>query len=315
MSDPQEALPDASRPRAGVSACLLGHEVRYDGGHRNMSHVSRDLARHVDLEPLCPEVELGLGTPREPIALFRSGTGMRLLGVNSAEDHTAAMEIWCRSRAQDWIERGITAAILKGRSPSCGLKTVPIHGEGGSLQGLGSGFWVQALQRQGGILLVEAESLEDDSIRHEFLCRLFLRHRIALQRSRPCQRALFQEWLSREELLIWTLCAGAWAECADLVTALHADPVEQHRDEMLRALSGLLGTMGGCDRIEESTAHWCIFRGFPDRMDAVTQALLYWCRNGSITADEEGWEGRGDTALQLRQQSILNPWPGCTGSK
>jgi uncharacterized protein YbbK (DUF523 family) len=114
-------------PRVGVSACLLGLEVRYDGGHRRTEIITRFLGRHVTWVPVCPEVEIGLGVPRETIQLVEGPAGTRLIGTSSGTDLTTAMNEYARRRTMELRELGISGYILKARSPSCGL-AVPVHG-------------------------------------------------------------------------------------------------------------------------------------------------------------------------------------------
>src|SRR5256886_15629531 len=86
--------------RLGISACLLGHEVRYDGGHKRDPFLAETLGRFVEWVPVCPEVELGLGVPREPIRLERDPAAPRLVAANSRRGLTRAMTRLAPARAQ-----------------------------------------------------------------------------------------------------------------------------------------------------------------------------------------------------------------------
>jgi uncharacterized protein YbbK (DUF523 family) len=123
-----------TRPRVGISRCLLGDAVRYDGTHRLAGVVIAALDSHVDWVPVCPEVEVGMGTPREPIQLVaradgvRSGSSrVRLLGVETGSDWTARMHAWARDRVETLRALDLSGFILKARSPSCGIRDVAIH--------------------------------------------------------------------------------------------------------------------------------------------------------------------------------------------
>jgi uncharacterized protein YbbK (DUF523 family) len=105
----------SEKPRVGVSACLVGREVRYDGGHK-LTDAVMDLGSRVELVPVCPEDEVGMGTPREPIHITREG---RLVGVDSGTDHTDAMHAWSGQRLAELDD--LDGYVLKARSPSCGL--------------------------------------------------------------------------------------------------------------------------------------------------------------------------------------------------
>ena len=88
------------RPRLGISACLLGDEVRFDGGHKRDRFLTDVLARFVELVPVCPEVELGMGVPREPVRLVRDGGDVRMRGNRSGADHTEAMRRFSTRRVR-----------------------------------------------------------------------------------------------------------------------------------------------------------------------------------------------------------------------
>lgn len=122
-------------PRVGVSACLLGRAVRWDGGHKRDDGVL-ELSRLVEYVPVCPEDEVGMGTPREPIKL---NPQRRLVGARSGTDHTDAMTSWAAQRLRELDD--IDGYVLKADSPSCGLKHVRVQGKGS----IGRGTFAQAL--------------------------------------------------------------------------------------------------------------------------------------------------------------------------
>src|SRR5262245_14302988 len=113
--------------RIGISRCLLGEPVRYDGGHKHDRFLTDVLGKHVEFVPVCPEVEMGLGTPREPIQLVELAGEMRLRGVKSQTDHTAAMRRYARRRVQELAELDLCGYILKNDSPSCGMERVKVY--------------------------------------------------------------------------------------------------------------------------------------------------------------------------------------------
>ena len=108
-----------ARPRIGISRCLLGDEVRYDGGHKRQALLLDALGPDVEWVPVCPEVEIGMGTPREPVHLVAGGNGVRMLGVTSGRDWTEAMEAFARQRVAQLKAAGLSGYVLKARSPSC----------------------------------------------------------------------------------------------------------------------------------------------------------------------------------------------------
>jgi uncharacterized protein YbbK (DUF523 family)/uncharacterized protein YbgA (DUF1722 family) len=184
--------------RVGVSACLLGHEVRYDGGHKRDAFVAEMLARFVELVPVCPEVELGLGVPRETLRLEYRGNDIRIIGNSTATDHTIAMREYAERRLAALAELNLCGYILKQNSPSCGLK-VPILGGGGPFQG--RGLFAAALLRRWPLLPVEEETrLQDIPSRKNFLERVFARHRLRTFFSQSWTRAGLIAFHQRHEL-------------------------------------------------------------------------------------------------------------------
>ncbi len=161
------------RKRIGVSACLLGEKVRWDGRDKLDDFVS-GLVTEFELIPVCPEVELGLGVPRDPIQIEHHGPGgARLRNVKTGEDLTEKMEALARRRVQELVELGLSGYVLKSRSPSCGRVNVPVHGDDGSVEETGVGFFArEVLARLGAIPVEDEVSLADPAVRDRFLERV-----------------------------------------------------------------------------------------------------------------------------------------------
>jgi uncharacterized protein YbbK (DUF523 family) len=154
--------------RIGVSACLLGERVRWDGGHERSAAVAA-LGRRFALVPVCPEVEAGLGVPRPPIRLERRRSGVRLVDPASGADHTAAMRRWARSQVAVLRRLGIAGFVFKERSPSCGLERIEVTGARGARRD-GTGLFAATLRAAMPRLpLVEAERLLDAAARRRFV--------------------------------------------------------------------------------------------------------------------------------------------------
>src|SRR6058998_1654329 len=127
--------------RLGISACLLGHEVRYDGGHKRDPFLAETLGGFVEWVPVCPEVELGLGVPREPIRLVGRVTAPRLVAAESGRDLTEAMLGFARARVADLAARDLSGFVVKASSPSCGMERVPVHRTAGRPVDRGRGLF------------------------------------------------------------------------------------------------------------------------------------------------------------------------------
>jgi uncharacterized protein YbgA (DUF1722 family)/uncharacterized protein YbbK (DUF523 family) len=161
--------------RLGVSACLLGDEVRYDGGHKRDAFLTDTLGPFVEWVRVCPEVEVGLGVPRPPIRLVGDATAPRLVVEKTGEDLTARMQRWARRRAAELAALGLHGYVLKKSSPSCGLFRVRVHGEGrGMPGGAGRGLFAAALVEALPSLPIEEEGrLTDAGLREAFIERVF----------------------------------------------------------------------------------------------------------------------------------------------
>ena len=164
------------KPRLGISRCLLGEDVRYDGTNKLNAAVA-ELTPLVEWVPVCPEVEVGMGVPREPIQLVRDPDGVRssaesvrLKGVKSEEDWTDRMHGWAGNRVADLAGVGISGFVLKARSPSCGPTRVLIHDCTGDPTSTGRGLFAEALAAaMPGLPMIDEEALEDRQTRERFL--------------------------------------------------------------------------------------------------------------------------------------------------
>ena len=160
--------------RLGVSSCLLGETVRYDGGHKRDAFLTDTLGPFVEWVPVCPEMEIGLGVPRPPIRLVGHPQTPRLVVEKTGEDLTARMQRWASGRIAGLGALGLHGYVLKRSSPSCGLVRVRVHGEDGSPDRAGRGMFAAALTDALPLLPVEEEGrLTDAGIRESFIERVF----------------------------------------------------------------------------------------------------------------------------------------------
>jgi uncharacterized protein YbgA (DUF1722 family)/uncharacterized protein YbbK (DUF523 family) len=159
------------RPRVGVSSCLLGEEVRFNGGHKRYRFLTDDLGPHVDWVPYCPEVSIGLGTPREPIRLTAGG---RLVNRAGTADHTDAMA------ALPLPPAGLDGYVFKAKSPSCGIRAIPRYGADGlAVSNDGRGRYADRVLTAFPLLAVEDEGrLNDAGLREAFCERIFATARL-----------------------------------------------------------------------------------------------------------------------------------------
>lgn len=171
--------PPKEELRVGISACLLGHEVRYDGGHKRNALVMGALSRFVTFVPVCPEVEVGMPVPRPAIRLVRVGGDVRLVDPAHGVDHTAAMTRWAEARVRELERLDLSGFLLKKDSPSCGMERVKVHPERGPGARTGVGLFARALMARLPLLPVEEEGrLEDPALRESFVERVFAYRRL-----------------------------------------------------------------------------------------------------------------------------------------
>jgi uncharacterized protein YbgA (DUF1722 family)/uncharacterized protein YbbK (DUF523 family) len=168
------AIAHPERVRLGISACLLGEPVRYDGGHKRDAFVTDVLGAYVEWVPVCPEVELGLGIPRDPIRLVGTPDAPRLVRERTGEDLTDGMRRYARERVRQLAALDLDGYVLKRASPSCGVWRVRVYRDSGAPSADGRGLFAAELVERLPMLPVEEEGrLNDPALRENFIERVF----------------------------------------------------------------------------------------------------------------------------------------------
>lgn len=176
---PQANPPSTSRPRIGVSACLLGKTVRMNGGHCRQPWLTDVLAKEAEFLPVCPEVEIGLPTPRPVMRLAQteaseSPEAMRLIVTDTGEDLTDRMAAYAAEKVEALAEQNLHGFVLKKDSPSCGIFRVKHYDKNGSPSARGAGMFAEALLARFPNLPIEEEGrLNDRDLRESFLVRVY----------------------------------------------------------------------------------------------------------------------------------------------
>jgi len=161
--------------RLGISSCLLGEKVRYDGGHKLDHYITETLGRYVDWVPVCPEVEYGLPVPRESMHLSGSAEATRLVGSRTGVDHTDGMNMWARERLDELEKEGLCGFIFKSRSPSSGMRGVKVYNPSGVPSHTGVGIFARAFIERFPLMPVEDDGrLQDPALRENFIERIFV---------------------------------------------------------------------------------------------------------------------------------------------
>ena len=232
------ATSNAARPlRLGVSSCLLGAAVRYDGGNKRDRFLSDVLAPYVEWVPVCPEVEAGMGVPREAVHLVGDPTAPRMIGTRTGRDHTVAMRRFAAARVRALAALDLCGYVFKKDSPSCGLERVRVYAASGTPPPSGASRRTRASQAGGAptrrgrglfaaaftaaypsIPVEEEGRLQDPLLRENFIERIFCYRRLRSLLVRPTRGALVA-FHTAHECLILAHSPRAYAALGRLVTA------------------------------------------------------------------------------------------------
>jgi uncharacterized protein YbgA (DUF1722 family)/uncharacterized protein YbbK (DUF523 family) len=189
--------------RIGISSCLLGEKVRFNGDHKEDRFITGTLSRFFDWVPVCPEVEIGLGTPRETIRLVGDIEAPRLVTSRSQVDLTTRMTRYSKSRVKELASLDLDGYILKKDSPSCGMERVKVYNDSGMPSKKGIGVFARALLESSPYLPVEEEGrLNDMPIRENFIVRVFCHHRWRQLTSKRFRVGNLVDFHTKHKLLI-----------------------------------------------------------------------------------------------------------------
>jgi len=167
-----------SKPKLGISACLLGQKVRFDGSHKREPFLIELFRKFVEWIPICPEVEVGMGVPRESVRLVGALTNPSMIAEKSGKDWTEAMNRFAAKRMREITENHLSGYVFKKNSPSCGMERVRVYNSKGMPVRQGRGLFAAALMNHWPLLPVEEEGrLYDLKLRENFIERVFAYHR------------------------------------------------------------------------------------------------------------------------------------------
>ncbi len=160
--------------KMGISSCLLGEKVRFDGGDKLDLYIRDTLGQYIEWVPVCPEVEYGLPVPREAMQLIHAPDGPRLVTSVTGVDHTAGMNRWAMQRLSELENEGLSGFIFKSKSPSCGLRGMKVYGLSGGATHRGVGLFARAFMERLPLMPVEDEArLHNPILRENFIERVF----------------------------------------------------------------------------------------------------------------------------------------------
>lgn len=160
--------------KIGISSCLLGNNVRYDGGHKFDLYLRDALGEIAEWVPVCPEVEAGLTVPREPMQLYGDPASPRLVTIETKTDRTDDLVLLIEKKLPQLERQGIRGFVFKARSPSCGVHDTPLYSTSGEIIGKRTGLFTEAAIRRFPAMPVEDEErLRDPAVRDAFIARAF----------------------------------------------------------------------------------------------------------------------------------------------
>jgi uncharacterized protein YbgA (DUF1722 family)/uncharacterized protein YbbK (DUF523 family) len=189
----------------GISTCLLGENVRYDGGHKHDRFLTDTLGKYVTYRPVCPEVECGLGVPRESMRLVGDIESPRLVTIRTRQDHTDRMIRWARQRVAALEQENLCGFIFKSDSPSSGMERVKVYLDGGMPEKKGVGIFARIFMEHFPLIPVEEEGrLHDPLIRENFIERIFTLKRWVESASAGKSRGRLVDFHTRHKLLIFS---------------------------------------------------------------------------------------------------------------
>jgi len=302
-----EELADA-RPRVGVSSCLLGEEVRFNGGHKRYRFLTDELAPYVDWVPYCPEVEIGLGTPREPIRLTADG---RLVNRGGTLDHTVAMMALPMPAELDGY-------VFKAKSPSCGIRAIPRYRDDGvPADHRGRGLYAGRVLDRFPLLAAEDEGrLNDAGLREAFTERIFAAARLRSLLGGPWEPRQLVEFHARHKLQMLAHDPVRYRSAGQIVAAAGSAPRAStsaaYRDVFLAAMAGRatkgrnanallhaysrIGRELDRARREDLVSRIDAYRRGEEPLSVPVALLAHYASGGEL-----GW---------LASQTFLRPFPG-----
>ncbi len=259
--------------RLGISSCLLGQAVRYDGGHKRDRFVADLLAAFVEWVPVCPEVEAGMGTPRPALRLVRDAGGVAMREIASGRDHTRAMQRYAARRVRTLRGLELCGYVLKKDSPSCGMTRVKVYGESGMPKKDGRGLFAAPLMEAFPNLPVEDEGrLNDAKLRENFIERVFAYRRLRDQFSGRWTNGQLVAFHTAHKLQLMAHDVGRYRELGRLVASLkrrsRGEIREAYQDGFMAALSRVASRGRNANVLQHAAGH------LSKRLDSASRVEL-----------------------------------------
>ncbi|MFP4347902.1 MAG: YbgA family protein [Desulfococcaceae bacterium] len=255
--------------KLGVSTCLLGENVRYDGGHQLDRFITDTLGRYVTFVPVCPEVECGMSIPREALRLVGEVDHPRLVTRQTGVDYTDQMVEWARKRVRDLEKEDLCGFIFKSKSPSSGMERVKVFNESGMPVKQGVGIFARVFMDHFPLLAVEEDGrLHDPKLRETFIETIFVYRRLRELLNETPSRGALVDFHTRHKLLILSHSPDLYQRMGRLV-AQAPEPLDKLYQDYRKLL---------VEALREKTT--------PKKNINVLQHMMGYFKN-DLTADEK----------------------------
>jgi uncharacterized protein YbbK (DUF523 family)/uncharacterized protein YbgA (DUF1722 family) len=269
------AAPKDLPVRIGVSSCLLGREVRFDGGHKRDQFLVDDLGRHVEWVPVCPELEVGMGVPREAVRLVSGGSpgDVRMVGTKSGEDWTERMQAYARKKLKALEKLELSGYVLKSKSPTCGMERVKVYTANAAAdrkapEKKGTGLFAAALKERFPHLPLEEEGrLNDPLLRENFIERVFCYHRWLLFTKERFTVGRLVEFHGRHKYVLMAHSEKHLRKLGPLVAAAKGRPPQEVMTEYSALFFEGMAATATVSRHVNVLQHTCGY--FRERLDAA----------------------------------------------
>jgi uncharacterized protein YbgA (DUF1722 family)/uncharacterized protein YbbK (DUF523 family) len=228
--------------KVGISACLLGQKVRWNGGDSHDHFITGTLSRYLNFVPVCPEVECGFPVPRETLRLVGDSTAPRLVTTKTNIDHTERMLHWAGNRVKELESDDLCGFIFKSGSPSSGMERVKVYGEKGMPTKTGVGLFAAEFKKHFPLLPTEEEGrLHDPRLREHFIESIFVLKRWRDVVTDQPSRGKLVDFHTRHKLLFMAHSPKIAGELGKRVAQLDQAPLSEvlkdYQSILLRALS------------------------------------------------------------------------------
>jgi uncharacterized protein YbgA (DUF1722 family)/uncharacterized protein YbbK (DUF523 family) len=225
-----------AKPNLGISACLLGHQVRFDGGHKRDKFLTDVFGKCVDWVPVCPELEVGMGIPRETVRLVGSPMNPKMISQKSGRDWTVAMNRLATNRARELAKLNLSGYVFKKDSPSCGLERVRVYDSNNIPARKGRGLFAARVAQRLPLMPVEEEGRSNDlSLRENFIERVFAYRRWQDAASAPKSIRALVDFHTKHKFLLLAHSEVHYRRLGNLVAAAKQKPLSDSYEQYGRS--------------------------------------------------------------------------------